>query len=420
MNAFAVIILAALLLVYAAHLLADLLNLRSLSASRPAELADFFDDARYRTAREYTRTRTLFGLIASSIQLGAVLLFWFAGGFDGIDRLIRQWNLSTLWTGEIYIGGLVFLRGALSLPFGVYSTFVIEERFGFNRTTPATFIADLAKGFGLAVVLGGPVLFGVLALFEYAGAGAWAWCWFAGTAVIFFLQYVAPVWIMPLFNKFTPLENGALRDAIFSYASSVGFPLREVFVMDGSRRSGKSSAFFTGFGKNKRIALYDTLIAQHTVPELVAVLAHEIGHYKKRHVVQGLFISIAHLGVMLFLLSQFIASPGLSHAFFVSQPSVYTGLVFFGLLYTPVEFFLSLGLHALSRMNEYSADRYAAETTGDAAGLIVALKRLAAENLSNLTPHPFQVILTYSHPPFLERIQALKRMQSDALNPSAG
>ncbi len=409
MNTYGIIIFAALLLEYGADLLAGLLTVRSLGIPLPDEMKGFLDEARYATSQRYTRTRTLFGLAVSTFNLALVLLFWFSGGFNFLDLVVRNWNLGPLWSGEVYVGILVALRAVLSLPFSIVSTFVIEERFGFNRTAPATFVADLLKGAALGILLGGPLLFGLLALFEYAGAGAWVLCWMAGTVIALVLHYVAPVWIMPLFNSFTPLPDGELREAIFSYASAVKFPLREVSVMDGSRRSGKSNAFFTGFGKNKRIALFDTLIAKHSVSELVAVLAHEIGHYKKKHVVQGLVISILHMGLMLYLLSQFVSSHELADAFFMSRGSVYAGLVFFGLLYIPVEFFLSLGLHALSRKNEYAADRFASETTGSPETMVRALKRLSADNLANLTPHPFQVVLTYSHPPVLDRIRALTK-----------
>jgi STE24 endopeptidase len=223
------------------------------------------------------------------------------------------------------------------------------------------------------------------------------------------MQYIAPVWIMPLFNKFTPMETGELKEAIMNYAVSVNFPVKNVYVMDGSRRSTKSNAFFTGFGRNNRIALYDTLIARNTTPEMVAVLAHEIGHYKKKHVLQGMIISVLHTGFLLFLLQVFLSSPGLYQAFYMEQESIYAGLLFFGLLYTPIELILSIVLQAVSRKHEYEADRFAAETINDRLSLAGALRKLAANNLSNLTPHPFYVFLNYSHPPLRERIKSIKR-----------
>jgi STE24 endopeptidase len=252
----------------------------------------------------------------------------------------------------------------------------------------------------------------VLALFEYVGDNAWIYCWIGATVFSLILEYVAPTWIMPLFNKFTSLEPGELKDAILNYVRSVNFPIENVFVMDGSRRSTKSNAFIVGFGRNKRIALLDTLIENHTVPELIAVLAHEIGHHKKKHILQGTVINIIHFGVLFFILSILLDSPGLYEAFNVQQQSIYSGIVFFGLLYTPLEMILSFAIQALSRKNEYEADRFAAETIQHPQHLIEALKKLYASNLSNLTPHPFYVFVNYSHPPLLERMRAIQRHEA--------
>jgi STE24 endopeptidase len=249
----------------------------------------------------------------------------------------------------------------------------------------------------------------VLAFFQYAGPGAWVYCWAATTLFLLGVQYIAPTWIMPLFNTFQPLEPGPLREALLAYARRINFPLQDVYVMDGSRRSSKSNAFFTGFGKHKRVALFDTLIAQLTHPELVAVLAHEIGHYKKKHILHGLLLSIAHMGVVFFLLSIFLQHQGLFQAFYMQQPSVYAGLIFFGLLYMPLELLLSIGRHVFSRRREYAADRFAVETFGQPEAMAQALQKLSVQNLSNLTPHPFYVFLHYSHPPVFERIQAIRR-----------
>jgi STE24 endopeptidase len=298
------------------------------------------------------------------------------------------------------------------LPLSIYDTFVIEERFGFNRTTRRTFVLDMIKDLGLASLVGGALLSGILALFQYVGHNAWVYCWMGFVVFSLILQYVAPTWIMPLFNKFSPLQPGELREAILDYARSVDFPVRSVFVMDGSRRSTRSNAFFTGFGRNKRIALFDTLIEKHTVPELIAVLAHEIGHHKKKHILQGTIINILHAGLLFFLLSIFLGSPGLYDAFHMEQPSIYSGLLFFALLYTPLEMVLSVAMHMLSRKNEYEADRFAAETTHHPQEVVEALKKLHTDNLSNLTPHPFYVLLNYSHPPLLERVRAILRSEA--------
>ena len=411
MNNYAMIILATILISFLLDLVADWLNLRALSDRIPAEFEGVYDAEKYRQSQAYTRVNTRFGFLTSTFNLAVSLIFWFAGGFQWLDQIVRGWNFSSIVTGILYIGLLVIVRTLLSLPFNIYDTFVIEERFGFNKTTPLVFMTDLFKGLGLGIVIGVPILAGVLAFFEYAGALAWLYCWIALTLVTLFLQFIAPTWIMPLFNKFTPLEDGELRESIMAYARRAEFPLENLFVMDGSKRSTKSNAFFTGFGKHKRIALFDTLIAAHAVPELVAVLAHEIGHYKKKHILQGMLISIAHSGVMLFLLSIFLHHQGLFDAFYVKQPSIYAGLIFFGMLYSPIELVISLAMNFLSRRNEYEADRFAIETTPDAEPFIAALKTLSVQNLSNLTPHPFHVALTYSHPPVLQRIQAIRRLK---------
>ena len=408
MNVYAIIILSALLLEFVLNLIADLLNLKILQSELPQEFDSVYDAEKYRKSQEYTRTNTRFGLVTSGFNLLVLLAFWFAGGFNFLDTIVRGWHLHPIWTGLIYIGILMAVRMLLSLPFSIYATFVIEERFGFNKTTPAIFITDLLKGLALSIVIGGPLLAGILAFFQYAGTWAWLYGWILSVIFILFIQYIAPTWIMPLFNKFTPLEKGELKERIFSYAQSVAYPLAGVFVMDGSKRSTKSNAFFSGFGKNKRIALFDTLIEKHPVKEMVAILAHEIGHYKLKHILKGMIISMLHTGVVFFLLSLFLSQKALFDAFFMDHMSIYTGLIFFGMLYTPIELILSIFMQAFSRRHEYQADRFAASTTRDPESFIGALKTLSAHNLTNLTPHPFYVFLNYSHPPVLQRIRALK------------
>ncbi len=408
MNIFAIIILVALVLEFALDLTGNLLNLNALKLELPPVLQGIYNPEDYRKSQKYIRATTRFGLVGSSFTLVILLAFWFSGGFNWFDQVVRAWGFVPLVNGLLYIGILLFVYSLLTLPFSIYGIFVIEERFGFNRTTPHTFFLDRVKGLGLTLIVSGPLLAGILALFQYAGFYAWLYCWAA--VVIFFLamQYVAPAWIMPLFNKFTPMESGELKEAILTYARTVNFPVKNVFIMDGSKRSGKSNAFFTGFGRNKRIVLFDTLITQHNTPEIVAVLAHEIGHYKKKHILQGTIINILLTGVILYLLSLFINSPGMYQAFYMSQQSIYTGLLFFGLLYTPIELGLSIVMQIVSRKNEYEADHFAAETIDETRNLTDALKKLSAANLSNLTPHPFYVFLNYSHPPLLQRIEAIQ------------
>jgi STE24 endopeptidase len=414
MNAYAIIILTTLLLDYGLNLLADVLNLRALRSELPTAFQGVYDAEAYRKSQAYMRAQTQFGWVTSTCMLAVTLGFWFMGGFNALDQLVRSWEYGPIWSGLAYIGILLLGRACVSLPFRVYATFGLEERFGFNRTTPTTFVADILKGLGLTVALGGPLLAGVLAFFQYAGTYAWLYCWLASAVFMLGVQFIAPTWLLPLFNTFTPLEPGTLKDALLACARSVHFPLEDVFVMDGSRRSNRSNAFFTGFGKHKRVALFDTLLAQLTPTELVAVLAHEIGHYKKKHIVQGMCLSITHLGVMFFLLSVFLHHQALFQAFYVEQPSVYAGLILFGLLYAPVELFLSIGMHIFSRKHEYEADRFAVETIQSPEAMAQALQKLSLHNLSNLTPHRFYVFLNYSHPPVLERIRTIYSVASAA------
>lgn len=412
MNIFALIILAALLLDFVLNLAADIANLKSLDSRLPDEFENVYDPQTYARSQEYTRTNTLFGIISGSFSLAVLLIFWFSGGFNWLDQIVRGWEYGLIGSGLFYIGILIAAKTLLSLPFRIYSTFVIEERFGFNKTTPGTFVSDLLKGLLLSAVLGIPLLAGLLAFFGYGGPWAWVWAWIAVTLFSLFLQFIAPTWIMPLFNKFKPLEDNELRQAIRDYAAHVRFPLQGVYVMDGSKRSSKSNAFFTGFGKNKRIALFDTLVEKHTVDELVAVLAHEVGHYKRGHIPKNMAAGIIQTGVMFALLSIFLQVPGLYEAFYMEQMSVYTGLVFFGMLYAPADMLLSLGMQKLSRTYEFEADAFAADTIEQPEAMIQVLKKLSRDNLSNLTPHPFYVWLHYSHPPVLQRIRAIRNRKA--------
>jgi STE24 endopeptidase len=409
MNTYAVIILTALLLGWLLELAADMLNMGAMKREVPPTMADVYDMEAYGRSQDYTKAKTRFGIARRAFDLALLLLFWFAGGFAWLDAVTHSTANGVVVRGLLYVGLLLFMRSALTLPFSLYSTFVIEERFGFNRTTAATFIADRAKGLLLAALLGGPLLAAVIGLFAYTGPAAWLYCWAVVTAFTLAVQFVAPTWLMPLFNTFTPLGDGELRDAIFALASKAGFPLENVYVIDGSRRSAKSNAFFTGFGKHKRIALFDTLLEQQTTGELLGVLAHEIGHYRKGHIVRGMSLSIAHTGLLLFLFSLLLGRQGLYEAFFMEAQPLYAGLLFAGLLLAPLDMVLSPVFSWISRRHEREADRYAAGLTGRAADLVASLKKLSVRNLANLTPHPLYVFLHYSHPPLLERIDALEK-----------
>lgn len=414
MNGYAIIILVCLLLHYGVSTAADWLNLRLPRDRVPPEMAGLLDEGWLHRATAYLRASTRLGFWEELFDLLLLLGFWFCGGFNYVDTGVRALGFGPVVTGVLYMGVLVLANLLLSLPFAIYATFVIEERFGFNRTTPRLFVLDRLKGLMLAVVLGVPLLAAVLAFFEHAGPWAWVWCWLVVVAFSLFVQFLAPVLILPLFNKFVPLEDGELKSAITDMAQRAAFPLRGIVVMDGSKRSSKANAFFVGFGRFKRIALYDTLLRDHSVAELVAVLAHEIGHFKMRHILQRLGLGILHTGVMLFLLSVFLTHRGLFDAFHMQHTSVYAGMIFFGILYTPVELLLSLVVNSISRRQEYAADRFARDLTGSGEPLVTALRKLSINSLNDLSPHPFYVCLHYSHPPILERIRALAGPQMPA------
>ncbi len=412
MNIFSYIVIFTLLLNFLLDIIAHYLNLRALKDEPPSELSGIYEPEEYKKSQEYTRSRTRFGFVTGSVDLILLFAFWFSGGFNLLDQLVRSWGFGVIPNGLFYTGIIVIAYEIITIPFSIYSTFVIEESFGFNRTTPRVFITDRLKALAITVLLGGALLAGILALFEYAGNLAWLYCWLISVIYLIIMQFIAPIWIMPLFNKFTPMESGELKDAIREYAGSAGYQTSQIFVMDGSKRSTKTNAFFTGYGRTRRIALFDTLINKHTVAELVAIIAHEVGHYKKKHIAQGMAISVAHMGLIFYLLSVFLGSPGLYEAFYMEQSSIYTGLMFAGMLLVPLEMLLSIGLNLLSRKNEYQADRFAAETIDEPSSFVEALKKLSADNLSNLTPHPFYVFLNYSHPPLVQRIDAIRKIKT--------
>lgn len=410
MNIYLAIVLASIIGAYLINTIVSILNLRALSPDLPEEFRDVFDPEQYRKSQDYTRAGTKLEFVSETVGTVIMIAFILLGGFDYVDQAARSLELHPVATGLAFFGMLVALNEAASWPFELYSVFVIEERFGFNRMTPATFIVDKLKSWLLTIVIGAPILALIIVFFREAGGLAWLWAWGFTAMFVLLLQYFAPTLILPLFNKFTPLEDGDLRRAIEGYAREQGFGLSGVFVMDGSKRSTKSNAFFTGFGNKKRIALFDTLINNHDNEEIVSILAHEIGHSKRGHVKKNIALLLARMGLLFYLLSLFIGSPGLFEAFSMSQMSVHAGLVFFVLLYTPVNMVLSLVWGFISRRFEYQADRFAVTTTGRRQPMIRALKKLSRDNLSNLTPHPAQVALSYSHPPVLARIRAIRRI----------
>ncbi len=415
MNGYLLFILSVLLLGYLIELMVALLNLRSLNPELPAEFAGVYDRDQYARSQEYTRVQTRFSLVQSTVSLVVTLGFILAGGFNFFDLVARGFDFGPIPTGLLFTGLLALLASLLNLPFSAYSTFVIEQRFGFNTTTVATYLLDILKAMLLTALLGGPLLAAILWLFEASGPMAWLLCWGAAVAFILVVQFLAPVVIMPLFNTFTPLADGELKEAITHYAAAQRFALQGIYTMDGSKRSTRANAFFTGVGRFRRIVFFDTLMEKLSPAEIVAVLAHEMGHYKLRHIPIMLVLSILQMGIMFFILSLFLGNQGLFAAFGMEQISIYAYLVFFGFLYAPISTLLGIGFNIFSRRNEYQADRYAARTLAEHGGeaLIGGLKRLSVSNLSNLTPHPLHVFLNYSHPPVLARIEALRRLNSN-------
>jgi STE24 endopeptidase len=409
MNPYLAIILAALLGRWLLELAADLLNLRHVSEALPPEFAGRLDVETYRRSQRYLRDNTRLGMLTDAAFTLLTVAFILAGGFNLVDRAARGFGLGSIPTGLIFTGMLALGARIVTLPFSVYDTFVIEERYGFNKTTPRTFVWDEIKALAVGAVIGGAALAVVLWLFEKAGPWAWVYGWGALLALQIVLVYLAPFVIMPLFNKFTPLGEGNLRSTVEDYARAQSFRMRGVFTMDGSRRSSKTNAFFTGFGGSRRIVLFDTLIAKHPVPELVAVVAHEMGHHKRWHILQALVRSAVSSGATFFVLSLFIGNSGIFKAFRVEQVSIYGSLVFFGFLYAPIGMAIGLIENAISRRHEYQADAYAVASTGNGEAMVAALQQLSVDNLSNLTPHPLKVALSYSHPPVLERIRAIRR-----------
>ena len=410
MNIFGAVIFVSLIITFVVKLVSEVLNLRAASAGLPTEFSGVFDQDTFQKSRDYLIATTGLSLFSAGLDLVFLVFFWFSGSFNLLDQFVRGFGYNSIVNGLLYMGALLLLQALIDLPFSIFQTFVIEEKFGFNKTTPAVFTLDILKVFFLALFLGSPLLAGVLWFFEVAGSTGWLWAWGGIALFSLMFQYITPTWIMPLFNKFVPLGEGELKSSIMRYAEKVRFPLSGIYVLDGSKRSAKANAFFTGFGKRKRIALFDTLIANHPVHELVAVLAHEIGHFKKKHIIINMLLSLGNLGALFFLLSLFMNNRSLFDAFFMTDTSVYGSLIFFMLLYTPVELILSVFMHALSRKHEYDADSYAVSTYEKGTALADALKKLSRNNLSNLTPHPIYVFLNYSHPPVLQRIRRIRML----------
>lgn len=410
-NFMTVIIVVALFLLWNLEFAATLLNLKAFPESVPEELADVMDESKLGQARDYLRMNARFGIIQSITSLCVLLIFWFAGGFGWLDALARSLAPGEVGAGLVFLSAIFLGQSLIALPFSVYDTFVIEKKFGFNRSTPATFIMDRVKGLLLAAVIGLPLAAVVLWIFGNVGH-AWLWAWAVVTVFQLLLTWLAPSLIMPLFNKFTPMPDGGLKQQIEALGTRCGFPLDGVFIMDGSKRSTKANAFFTGLGKRKKIALFDTLIEKSSAPELLGVLAHEIGHFRRGHIKQRLAAGIVQTAAIFFLLGLATDPNGafarvLFDAFHLQTISPHVGLVLFSILLEPVGKALGVALNAWSRRHEFEADAYAAEMTGDGTPLASALKKMTADHLSHPSPAALRVWLDYSHPPLLQRLRVL-------------
>ena len=408
MNNYLILILGIILFKYALNFVVDTLNVKSADLCLPEEFKGYYDKEKYEKSQYYLRDKTRFSQVEDTIGNILMIGFILFGGFNFIDTFARSFNQGPILSGLVFAGVLMLMSQIINIPFSVFNTFVIEGKYGFNKTTSKTFILDMIKGLIIGAIIGGAAYAAIIWFFIKTGNMAWIYCWGALTLFELFLMFIAPVVIMPLFNKFIPLEEGDLKTTLENYANEQDFKMKGVFKMDGSRRSTKSNAFFTGFGKFRRIALFDTLIEKHTTDELVSVLAHEIGHYKKKHIIKTLIISIGTTGLMFYILSNFINNQGLFAAFKMEHVSVYASLVFFGFLYTPINMIFAAIGSIISRKHEYEADRFAVSTYKKPEAFINALKKLSVDNLSNLTPHPLKVFLDYSHPPVLQRIKAIR------------
>ncbi len=407
-NTVFVLLIGVLVFGYVLERILDRLNLSHSLPVLPEELADIFDPEEYKRSQMYKRDNTRFSFFTSSAGLAVMLLLFILGGFGWYDGLIAGITSHYIIHVLIFFGTFALLSDLLTTPFDLYNTFVLEERYGFNRTTARTYIMDKVKGWLIGALIGGGLL--ALITWIYMLTGPWFWLIALGlvTLVSLFLTMFYSNLIVPLFNKQTPLEEGSLRGKIEEFAVNAGFKLDNIYVMDGSKRSSKANAYFTGLGPKKRIVLFDTLIEDLEEEEIVAVLAHEVGHYKKKHSTTGLILATVQSAIMFYLFSLFVGVDSFAVALGGSEASFHLGLVAFGVLYSPISMLTGLLTNALSRHNEYQADNFAKDKY-EADSLISSLKKLSKNNLSNLTPHPAYVFFHYSHPPLLQRIRSLKK-----------
>jgi Zn-dependent protease with chaperone function len=383
------------------------LNAKNRTASLPEELKGIYDEEKYKKSIDYDRVSSNFGFITSTLNFVLILAMLLFGGFSVVDSMAGHYTADPIFKALIFFAILGLASDVIHIPFGIYDTFVIEEKFGFNKTTVKLFILDKIKGWVLSVIIGGVLAYVILWFYYKTTTMFWIYAWALTSGFMVFMAMFYSNLIVPLFNKQEPLEDGELKEAISQFAAKVGFKLDNIYRIDGSKRSTKANAYFTGLGTKKRIVLYDTLIKELSTNEIVAVLAHEIGHYKRKHTLQGIVLSVAQMGLTFYLISLFLSLPALSQALGVNQPSFHIGIIAFGILYSPFSLIIGLLMNVLSRKNEFEADAFTREFF-EAEHLINALKKLSVNNLSNLTPHPTYVFFHYSHPTLLQRIKALK------------
>ena len=409
------IIISLVVFNYLFSIILDYVNHRNWKDEIPNELKDFYNEEKYKTAKSYALSKNKIGLFSSSISFLFIMTLLVFNGYGFIDQLVNMDILKSFFLFDLNSSfaqsGLFFLilfilNSIISIPFSYYNTFIIEEKFGFNKTTKSTFFLDILKSIFLSVFIGGALLFLALYLYDNLNDGFWLWLWIGLSFLMILINMFYADLIVPIFNKLKPLDDGELRQKIEEYSKEVGYLLKNIYVIDGSKRSTKANAFFSGLGPRKTIALYDTLIEKHTEDELVAVLAHEVGHFKKKHIFSGLIMSIIQIGIMTFFFELCLKLPEISLALGGSDASFHLGLIGFSIIFSPISMLSGILMNYISRKNEFEADAYAKETF-NGEDLSLALKKLSVDSLSNIYPHPLYVFFHYSHPPLIQRLRAL-------------
>ena len=409
------IIISLVVLNYLFSNILDYVNHSNWKDEIPNELKDFYNKKKYKKAKDYALSKNKIGLFSSSISFLFIMTLLVFNGYGFIDQLVNMDILKSFFLFDLNSSfaqsGLFFLilfilNSIISIPFSYYNTFIIEEKFGFNKTTKSTFFLDILKSSLLSIFIGGALLFLALYLYDNLNDGFWLWLWIGLSFLMILINMFYADLIVPIFNKLKPLDDGELRQKIEKYSKEVGYLLNNIYVIDGSKRSTKANAFFSGLGPRKTIALYDTLIEKHTEDELVAVLAHEVGHFKKKHIFSGLIMSIIQIGIMTFFFELCLKLPEISLALGGSEASFHLGLIGFSIIFSPISMLSGILMNYISRKNEFEADAYAKETF-NGEDLSLALKKLSVDSLSNIYPHPLYVFFHYSHPPLIQRLRAL-------------